>query len=126
MKLSVIIVSYNVKYYIDQCLRSVLKAIDMVDVERKGNQVEIIVVDNHSADGSVEYLEKRYPKNLYPMLKIVSSVHNLGFARANNIAIRQSKGAYVLLLNPDTIVGEHVFEECLGFMDAHSDAGALG
>ena len=126
MKLSVIIVSYNVKYYIDQCLRSVLKAIDMVDVERKGNQVEIIVVDNHSADGSVEYLEKRYPKNLYPMLKIVSSVHNLGFARANNIAIRQSKGAYVLLLNPDTIVGEHVLEECLGFMDAHSDAGALG
>ena len=126
MKLSVIIVSYNVKYYIDQCLRSVLKAIDMVDVERKGNQVEIIVVDNHSTDGSVKYLEKRYPKNLYPMLKIVSSVHNLGFARANNIAIRQSKGAYVLLLNPDTIVGEHVLEECLGFMDAHSDAGALG
>ena len=71
MKLSVIIVSYNVKYYIDQCLRSVLKAIDMVDVERKGNQVEIIVVDNHSTDGSVEYLEKRYPKNLCPMLKIV-------------------------------------------------------
>ena len=56
MKLSVIIVSYNVKYYIDQCLRSVLKAIDMVDVERKGNQVEIIVVDNHSTDGSVKYL----------------------------------------------------------------------
>lgn len=126
MKLSVIIVNYNVKYYIDQCLRSVLKAIDVVDVERKGNQVEIIVVDNHSADGSMEYLEKRYPKNLYPMLKIVGSVHNLGFARANNIAIRQSKGEYVLLLNPDTIVGEHVLEECLGFMDAHSDAGALG
>lgn len=78
MKLSVIIINYNVKYYIDQCLRSVLKAIDVVDVERKGNQVEIIVVDNHSADGSVEYLEKRYPKNLYPMLKIVGSVHNLG------------------------------------------------
>ncbi len=63
MKLSVIIINYNVKYlYIDQCLRSVLKAIDVVDVERKGNLVEIIVVDNDSADGSVEYLEKRYPK----------------------------------------------------------------
>lgn len=71
--------------------------------------MEVIVVDNHSADGSVEYLEKRYPKSLYPMLRIVSSVHNLGFARANNLAIRQSKGEYVLLLNPDTIVGEHVW-----------------
>ena len=59
MKLSVIIVNYNVKYYIDQCIRSVLKAIDVVDSERNGNLVEVIVVDNHSADGSVEYLEKR-------------------------------------------------------------------
>ena len=71
----------------------------MVDVERKGNQVEIIVVDNHSTDGFCEVSWKRYPKNLYPMLKIVSSVHNLASPRANNIAIRQSKGAYVLLLN---------------------------
>lgn len=126
MKLSIIIVNYNVKYYIDQCIRSVLKAIDVVDSERNGNLVEVIVVDNHSADGSVEYLEKRYPKSLYPMLRIVSSVHNLGFARANNLAIRLSKGEYVLLLNPDTIVGEHVLEECLRFMDAHTDAGALG
>ena len=124
MKLSVIIVNYNVKYYIDQCIRSVLKAIDVVNSERNGNLVEVIVVDNHSADGSVEYLEKRYPKSLYPMLRIVSSVHNLGFARANNLAIRLSKGEYVLLLNPDTIVGEHVLEECLRFMDAHADAGA--
>ena len=92
MKLSVIIVNYNVKYYIDQCIRSVLKAIDVVNSERNGNLVELIVVDNHSADGSVEYLEKRYPKSLYPMLRIVSSVHNLGFARANNLAIRLSKG----------------------------------
>ena len=120
MKLSVIIVNYNVKYYVDQCIRSVLRALPPV------MPAEIIVVDNHSGDGSVEYLSARYPKAEYPMLRIISSERNLGFARANNIAIRQSKGEYVLLLNPDTIVGEHVLEESIRFMDAHQDGGALG
>lgn len=87
---------------------------------------EIIVVDNHSADGSVDYLEQRYPQKLYPMVRFVRSAHNLGFARANNIAIRQSRGEYVLLLNPDTIVGEDALKVSVDFMDAHEDAGAVG
>lgn len=121
LKLSVIIVNYNVKYYLDQCIRSVLRAF-----EEMNTPAEIIVVDNHSADGSVDYLEQRYPQKLFPMVRFVRSAHNLGFARANNIAIRQSRGEYVLLLNPDTIVGEDALKESVDFMDVHEDAGAVG
>ena len=121
LKLSVIIVNYNVKYYLNQCIRSVLRAF-----EEMNTPAEIIVVDNHSADGSVDYLEQRYPQKLYPMVRFVRSAHNLGFARANNIAIRQSRGEYVLLLNPDTIVGEDALKASVDFMDVHEDAGAVG
>lgn len=121
LKLSVIIVNYNVKYYLDQCIRSVLRAF-----EEMNTPAEIIVVDNHSADGSVDYLEQRYPQKLFPMVRFVRSAHNLGFARANNIAIRQSRGEYVLLLNPDTIVGEDALKASVDFMDVHEDAGAVG
>lgn len=114
MKLSIIIVNYNVKYYLAQCLTSVVRATNGIDSE-------IIVVDNHSRDGSVEYIEQNFPK-----VRCISSIHNLGFARANNIAIRQSRGDYVLLLNPDTIVGESTLKESVQFMDEHLDAGGLG
>ena len=132
LKLSVIIVNYNVKYYLDQCIRSVLRAFEeMKEASSSDSSVnedvaEIIVVDNHSADGSVDYLEQRYPQKLFPMVRFVRSAHNLGFARANNIAIRQSRGEYVLLLNPDTIVGEDALKASVDFMDAHEDAGAVG
>ena len=132
LKLSVIIVNYNVKYYLDQCIRSVLRAFEVMkkvsssDSSVNEDVAEIIVVDNHSADGSVDYLEQRYPQKLFPMVRFVRSAHNLGFARANNIAIRQSKGEYVLLLNPDTIVGEDALKASVDFMDVHEDAGAVG
>ena len=132
LKLSVIIVNYNVKYYLDQCISSVLRAFEVMkktsssDSSVNEEVAEIIVVDNHSADGSVDYLEKRYPQMLYPMVRFVRSAHNLGFARANNIAIRQSRGEYVLLLNPDTIVGEDALKASVDFMDAHEDAGSVG
>ena len=132
LKLSVIIVNYNVKYYLDQCISSVLRAFEVMkktsssDSSVNEEVAEIIVVDNHSADGSVDYLEQRYPQKLFPMVRFVRSAHNLGFARANNIAIRQSRGEYVLLLNPDTIVGEDALKASVDFMDAHEDAGAVG
>lgn len=131
MKLSVVIVNYNVKYYLDQCLRSVLRAFEVMGEETRWQQgdepmAEVIVVDNHSSDGSLAYLRQRYPRERYPMVRFVASAHNLGFARANNLAIRQSQGEYVLLLNPDTIVGEHVLAACVQFMEAHLDAGAVG
>lgn len=133
LKLSVIIVNYNVKYYLDQCIRSVLRAFEEMKKASSSSAsslnedvAEIIVVDNHSADGSVDYLEQRYPQKLFPMVRFVRSAHNLGFARANNIAIRQSRGEYVLLLNPDTIVGEDALKASVDFMDVHEDAGAVG
>ena len=92
MKLTVIIVNYNVKHYLYQCLDSLYRAV-------KDLEAEVYVVDNHSRDGSINYVSKRFHDVNY-----VESNHNLGFARANNIAIRQSSGEYVLLLNPDTVV----------------------
>lgn len=114
MKLSVIIVNYNVKHYLEQCLMSLRRSLQGIDAE-------VIVVDNHSADGSVAYLKERFPETIF-----IASQHNEGFARANNIALRQSRGEYVLLLNPDTIMGESTLHEALSFMAAHPDGGALG
>lgn len=114
MKITVVIVSYNVKYYLEQCLESLEKSL-------KGIEAEVYVVDNHSKDSSVEYLSERFSN-----VHLIASPHNLGFARANNLAIRETSSDYVLLLNPDTIVGEHTISDALLFMDSHKDAGALG
>lgn len=114
MKLSIIIVSYNVKYYLEQCLLSVRRAIEGIDAE-------VIVIDNNSQDGSVDYLSKRFPDIIF-----LKSDQNLGFARANNKAIKHSRGEYVLLLNPDTVVGEDVLRESLRFMETHPKAGGAG
>jgi GT2 family glycosyltransferase len=114
MKLTVVIVNYNVRHYLYQCLESLYRALNGIDAE-------VYVVDNHSRDGSVNYVSKRFKNVNY-----VESNHNLGFARANNIAIRQSEGEYILLLNPDTIVGEDTIHHVLDFMDAHPGAGGAG
>ena len=115
MKLSVIIVSYRVRFYLEQCIVSVERATEGVDCE-------IIVVDNHSDDGTVEYLAERFADRI----TLVESNHNLGFSKANNIAIRQSQGEYVLLLNPDTFVSEDSLKEVLTFMDGHPRCGGCG
>ena len=112
--LSVIIVNYNVKFYLEQCLESVRRA-------SKGLQVETFVVDNLSTDGSVAYLRERFPE-----VTFIENRENVGFARANNQAIRQSKGRYVLLLNPDTFVGEDTLARMVEFMEAHPEAGGAG
>ena len=112
-KLTVVIVNYNVKYYVEQCLMSLQRALADVDAD-------VYVVDNHSQDGSVEYLSERFPS-----VNIIRSQHNLGFARANNLAIRQSESEYVLLINPDTFVGEQVVTQAIRFMDGHEKAGGL-
>ena len=114
MKLTVVIVSYNVRDYIAQCLHSLRSAL-------QGLEAEVYVVDNHSHDDTVAYLREQFPE-----VTVIASNHNLGFARANNIAIRQTQGSYVLLLNPDTIVAETTISEALTFMDDHPEAGGLG
>lgn len=114
MKLSVIIVNYNVKQYVEKCLESVYAA-------GKGIDMEVFVVDNASRDDSVAYLRERFPDVNY-----IENKQNLGFSRANNIAIRESKGDYVLLLNPDTVISENVLHECIRFADSHVGTGAIG
>jgi GT2 family glycosyltransferase len=114
MKLSVIIVNYNVKYFLEQALLSVQKSCRSIDAE-------VFVVDNNSVDDSVQMVKAKFPK-----VKLIVNNHNPGFSIANNQAILQSKGAYVLLLNPDTVIEEDTFKKCLDFMDAHPKAGGLG
>lgn len=114
MRLSIIIVNYNVRYFLEQCLLSVQRA-------QKHIPVEIFVVDNNSVDGSVEMVKEKFPSVI-----LIENKQNLGFSKANNQAIKLSKGEYILLLNPDTVVEENTFEKCLQFMDSHHDAGGLG
>lgn len=114
MKLSVIIVNYNVRFFLQQCLQSVSDA-------AIGMDVEVFVVDNASTDGSVEMVKK-----LFPDVRLIANADNKGFSKANNQAIRQSNGQYILLLNPDTVVESDTFRKTCGFMDAHPDAGGLG
>jgi GT2 family glycosyltransferase len=114
MKLSVIIVNYNVRYFLEQCLHSVVKA-------SKNLAVEIFVVDNNSADNSVEMVRQKFPEVI-----IIANKENLGFSKANNQALRIAKGEYCLLLNPDTVVEEDTFKKVIAFMDSHPDAGGLG
>ncbi|MBN2812766.1 MAG: glycosyltransferase, partial [Bacteroidales bacterium] len=114
MDLSVIIVNYNVKYFLEQCLHAVVMAVQKLEAE-------VIVVDNCSADGSAGMIREKFPQ-----VKLLANEVNVGFARANNQAITLSSGRYVLLLNPDTVVQEDTFVRCLGFMKAHPDTGCLG
>lgn len=114
MKLSVVIVNYNVKEELTFCLSSVQQALQ--DIEG-----EVFVVDNHSADGSCDVV-----KTLFPWVTLIENAENLGFARANNIAIKKSCGEYVLLLNPDTVVEQDTFSKMLAFMDEHDNCGGLG
>lgn len=114
MKLSVIIVNYNVVYFLEQCLHSVYQAINGIDAE-------IFVVDNNSIDGSVEMVQEKFPA-----VRLIVNTENLGFSKANNQAIRLAKGEYVLLLNPDTVVEADTFSKTISFMDETPDAGGLG
>ncbi len=112
--LSVIIVNYNVEFFLEQCLNSVTKALD-------GINSEVFVVDNNSLDNSVEMV-----KSKFPTVKCIANKQNVGFSKANNQAIELSDSKYVLLLNPDTVVEETTFKKVIDFMESHPDAGGLG
>ncbi|MBE6342273.1 MAG: glycosyltransferase [Lentimicrobiaceae bacterium] len=114
MKLSIVIVNYNVEHFLEQCLFSVRKAIANIEAE-------VFVVDNNSVDGSLKMLADKFPE-----VKVIANKDNVGFSRANNQAIRISTGEYVLLLNPDTVVEDDTFTKTIEFMDSHPDAGGLG
>ena len=114
MKLSIVIVNYNVKYFLEQCLISVKEALEGIDGE-------VFVVDNNSVDGSQQMLKERFPD-----INVILNEQNVGFAKANNQAMRVANGEYILLLNPDTVVESDTFHKVIDFMDSHPDAGGLG
>jgi len=114
MKLSVIIVSYNVQHFLEQCLYSVFNSGKDIDFD-------VWVVDNNSIDGSVEMVQQKFPQ-----VHVIANKENVGFSKANNQAIIASKAEYVLLLNPDTLVEEDTFKKTIAFMDSKPDAGGLG
>ena len=116
MKLSVVIVNYNVCYFLEQALLSVRRA-----VEKLGQPVEVFVVDNNSADGSVAMVRARFPE-----VVLIANQDNPGFSKGNNQALRRATGQYQLLLNPDTVVEEDTFRACCAFLDAHPTCGGLG
>ncbi|MCB9081355.1 MAG: glycosyltransferase [Lewinellaceae bacterium] len=111
---SVIIVNYNVRYFLEQALLAVRKA-------SQGLSVEVWVVDNQSADDSVAMVREKFPE-----VNLIANSRNVGFSQANNQAIRAAGGRYVLLLNPDTVIEEKTLLQCLTFMDEHPEAGGLG
>ncbi len=114
MKLSIVIVNYNVRFYLEQCLLSVEKALT-------GVCGEVFVVDNNSSDDSMSYLQSKFP-----WVRYIENKENVGFSCANNQAIREVRGEYVLLLNPDTFIGERTLRECIDFMDKNPQAGMCG
>jgi GT2 family glycosyltransferase len=113
-KLSVIIVNYNVEHFLKQCLTSVYQALANLEAE-------VFVVDNNSVDGSLNMIQRKFPQ-----VHLIANKENVGFAKANNQAIKIAQGEYVLLLNPDTVVENDTFDKIIQFMENTADAGALG
>jgi len=116
MQLSVIILNFNVRYFLEQCVLSVQKALENIDAE-------IIVVDNNSSDDSCLMM-----KQLFPQITLIENKENLGFPKGNNIAVEQAKGEYICILNPDTVVAEDTFAKILNskFQIPNSQLGIIG
>ena len=114
MQLSVIILNYNVRYFLEQCVLSVQEALSNIDGE-------IIVVDNNSSDASCQMMKTRFPN-----VKLIENKTNSGFPKGNNIGVAEAKGEYICILNPDTVVAEDTFEKILAFAEKHSDIGIVG
>ena len=114
MTLSVVILNYNVRYFLELCLSSVQQAIQGIDAE-------IIVVDNNSCDDSCEMVREKFPK-----VKLIQNKENFGFAKGNNIGVGAAKGEFICILNPDTVIPEHIFRDMLSFAEDKPKLGALG
>lgn len=114
MQLSVIILNYNVRYFLELCVLSVQNAIQNLDAE-------IIVIDNNSQDDSCEMMKKRFPN-----VKLIENKENSGFPKGNNIGVAEAQGDYICILNPDTVVAEDTFTKVLAFAKEQKDLGIVG
>jgi GT2 family glycosyltransferase len=114
MQLSIIILNYNVRYFLEQCVLSVQKALENIEGE-------IIVVDNNSTDDSCAMIQKRFPE-----VTLIQNLENIGFSKGNNIGVKVAKGEYICILNPDTVVAEDTFEKVLAFAKTQNNLGIIG
>ena len=114
MQLSVVILNYNVRYFLEQCICSVQKALENIDGE-------IIVVDNNSSDGSCVMMQQRFPH-----IKLIQNTENYGFPKGNNIGVSAAQGKYICILNPDTVVSEDTFLKVLAFAEEKQNLGIVG
>lgn len=114
MQLSVIILNYNVRYFLELCVLSVQKALSTIDAE-------IIVIDNNSQDDSCEMIKKRFPN-----VKLIENAANSGFPKGNTIGVAVAKGEFICILNPDTVVAEDTFVKILDFANKQKDLGIIG
>lgn len=114
MKISIVIVNYNAKVLLENCLNAVINSC-------KNISSEIIVVDNASTDGSEDYF-----KNKFNPIRFIWNKENIGFSKANNLALKHTSGDFTLFLNPDTLIPEDCLEKCIRFFEQHKDCGALG
>lgn len=114
IELSIVIVSYNARAFLNLCLHTVQKA-------TVGIQHELFVVDNASADGTVEMIQQNFPDVI-----LIANSKNQGFSAANNQAIAMARGQYIVLLNPDTLIGEHTFQTIINFYKTHPQTGGIG
>lgn len=121
MILSIVIVNYNVRYFLEQCLDSVFRSDLSIEGSADAIELEVFVVDNASVDGSVEMVREKYPS-----VRLIANDDNPGFAKANNQALRLCRGELMLLLNPDTVVERDTFRKCVMFYASHPDCGGLG
>jgi GT2 family glycosyltransferase len=114
MKLSIVILCWNDRKVIADCLRSIFDG-------THSTEFEVIISDNGSTDGSIEYIREKYPQ-----VRLIENGRNLRFAKANNIGIRASRGEYILILNPDTIIHDGTLDNVVKFTEEHPEAGAVG
>ena len=114
MQLSVIILNYNVRYFLEQCVLSVQKALEGIDGE-------IIVIDNASSDDSCEMMKTKFPH-----IKLIENAANSGFPKGNNIGVAQAKGEHICILNPDTVVAEDTFTKILNTKNWTLNTGIVG
>jgi GT2 family glycosyltransferase len=114
MQLSVIILNYNVSYFLEQCVLSVQEALDTLDSE-------IIVIDNNSTDDSCLMMQQRFP-----LVKLIQNKENFGFPKGNNIGVSEAQGKYICVLNPDTVVAEDTFTKILAFAEDQTNLGIIG
>jgi GT2 family glycosyltransferase len=114
MKLSIVIICWNDLKVIGDCLRSIYAG-------THSTELEVIVSDNGSSDGSAAFIRQHYPQ-----VRVIENGTNLGFGKGNNVGIRASRGDYVLILNPDTIIHDGALDKWIAFADRHPQAGAFG